>query len=245
LARPFWVIPHTGFHALPGKLFHNNVDHLLNKLVEFIRMTSPGSTPMPGVATRSIRRRSGRDAGRTADYDGWQRNVGLRDFTSHVKPAAHFVRLYGEKNIMHVDYVSRTVTLEPGATLPSAIGRWAPAFGQAMQFLRRWAKWNGIRAWGISSFLGTQSVDFDVLRFHSDGAPLPIPTRDICGCLRGWIGSLWESAPSGGDDERRYWSLGQRDLGRLTGRRLLAHGEHNCASRFGRAHDVSACGGCG
>jgi len=69
---------------------------------------------MPGVATRSIRRRSGRDAGRTADYDGWQRNVGLRTFTSHVKPAAHFVRLYGEKNIMHVDYVSRTVTFGAG-----------------------------------------------------------------------------------------------------------------------------------
>ncbi len=168
-------------HALPGKLFHNNVDHLLNKLVEFI----PDDEPR--IDAHAWRRHPVRFGDVRDEMQDELRitMVGSETsaygtFTSHVKPAAHFVRLYGEKNIMHVDYVSRTVTLEPGATLPSAIGRWAPAFGQAMQFLRAGGR-NGM-AFARGEFHLFSGLNRLISMFYDsilDGAPLPIPTRDI------------------------------------------------------------------
>jgi len=101
-------------------------------------------------------------------------------FTSHVKPAAHFVRVYGTKNIMHVDYVSRTVTLEPGATLPSAIGRVVPAFGQALQFLRE-GKRNAL-AFARADFHFFSGLNRLFTMFYEsirNGSPLPIAYRDI------------------------------------------------------------------
>ena len=141
LAGPFGSAilgdPEHWVHALPGKLFHNNIDHLLNKLLEFIVDDDPK------IQATAWRRRTATFGDIRDDMKDELRitMVGKRvsaqgTFTSYVKPAAHFVRVYGTKNIMHVDYSSRTVTLDPGATLPSAIGRLVPAFGQAWQFLR-------------------------------------------------------------------------------------------------------------
>jgi len=149
-------------HALPGKLFHNNVDHLLNKLIEFI----PDDEPR--IDAHAWRRHPVQFGDVRDEMQDELRITMLGSgtsaygtFTSHVKPAAHFVRVYGEKNIMHVDYVSRSVTLEPGATLPSSIGRLVPARGDFHFFS------------GLNRLI---SMFYDSIL---DGAPLPISTHDM------------------------------------------------------------------
>jgi predicted dehydrogenase len=185
LAGPFGSAivgdPSHWVHALPGKLFHNNIDHVLNKLIEFIDDEEP---PIHAVSMR--RRDSAFGDVRDDMHDELRLSViGRRasaygTFSSHVKPAAHFVRVYGDKNIMHVDYVARTVTLEPGATLPSAVGRLVPAFGQALQFLRAGARNTERFARGDFQFFS--GLNRLIAMFYDSitgDAPLPIAYRDI------------------------------------------------------------------
>lgn len=133
--------PDHWVHRLPGKLFHNNIDHMLNKLVEFIDDDEPRVTAF-GYVRRQGRQGDSRDqlldelrvtiqGARTSAY---------ATFSSHARPAAHFVRLYGTKNTLHVDYLARTVTLPGISTLPAAIGRLIPPFDRAFQYLREGAR---------------------------------------------------------------------------------------------------------
>lgn len=128
-------------HGLPGSLLQNNIDHLLYKLTEFIE------DPYPSIHALAYTNemRSGEE-GEAAIQDELRvlvkgRNVsGYATLSSHARPVGHFVRLYGTKNTAHVDYVSRTVTLDADAHLPSAIGRVLPAFGQSWRFFREGAR---------------------------------------------------------------------------------------------------------
>jgi predicted dehydrogenase len=81
-----------------------------------------------------------------------------------VRPVAHFLRVYGTRGIVHVDYTLRTVTFERGATLPSVIGRVTPAFSQSAGYFRAGAK----NAWRFarSQFHALAGMDDLVKRFY-------------------------------------------------------------------------------
>jgi predicted dehydrogenase len=168
-------------HALPGKLFHNNIDHVLNKLTEFI------DDEEPRIQATAWRGREVKYGDVRDDMQDELRvtvlGAGISaygTFSSHVKPAAHFVRVYGTKNIAHVDYVARSVTLEPGATLPSAVGRMLPAFGQAAQFARAGGRNALALARGDFQFFSgmnrLMAMFYDAVVAN---APPPVPMRDV------------------------------------------------------------------
>lgn len=124
-------------HRLPGKLFHNNIDHLLYKAIEFLDDERPCVRAF-GAARR--RRRFGDSRDDLFDelrvtLQGDKVSV-YGTFSSHIRPVGNFARIYGTENTAHVDYVARTVTLESGPRLPSAVGRLLPAFDQARQYWR-------------------------------------------------------------------------------------------------------------
>ena len=186
-------------HALPGKLFHNNIDHVLNKLTEFI------ADDEPAIHAHGWRRSTKRYGDVRDDMQDELRVTLLGSkvsaygtFTSYVKPSAQFVRVYGDKNIMHVDYVSRTVTLEPGATLPSAVGRLVPSFGQAMQFLRQGGR--NAAAFARGDFQFFSGLNRLIAMFYdaitSDG-PLPISTRDMLR-VSAWMDRIFAELRAGG-----------------------------------------------
>ncbi|HEX7597344.1 MAG TPA: Gfo/Idh/MocA family oxidoreductase [Polyangia bacterium] len=120
-------------HGLPGKLFHNIIDHMLNKIVDFIPDDTPQVTAMSS-ALRPERFGDQRDAlmDELRVLVRGQRVTGYGTFSSHIRPAAQFVRVYGTRNIAHADLLSRTVTLQASPKLPSAIGRLLPPFEQAV-----------------------------------------------------------------------------------------------------------------
>lgn len=138
-------------HRLPGKLLQNNIDHVLNKVREFVPDDEPEIRAF-GWTKREQR------FGDLRDEMADELRVMLRGadvsayatFSSHARPAAHYCRVFGTKNTLHVDYVMRTVTLDPAPTLPSAVGRLLPAFGQAWELAREGAR-NVVR-FGRSEF---------------------------------------------------------------------------------------------
>lgn len=168
-------------YTLRGQLFQNNIDHLLSKLTEFIDDEEPR---IHAVAWR--RRDPSFGDARDAMLDELRVTIvgagtsAYATFSSHVTPVANFLRVYGEKNIMHVDFVGRTVILEPGAGLPSAAGRLLPAFGQARQFLRE--GWRNSVAFARGDFQFFSGLNRLIAMFYDSiaaGGPPPISSRDI------------------------------------------------------------------
>lgn len=173
--------PNHWVHGLPGKLFHNNVDHMLNKVLEFVtddapRVVAVGTRRRPG--TYGDVRDEMLDELRVTVVGS--RVTGFATFTSHVNPVSHFLRVYGTRGILHADYNIRTVVREHGVTLPSAIGRLVPAFHREREYRRE--AWGNVRRFARSDFHFFAGMHHLIARFYDsirDGAELPISYRDM------------------------------------------------------------------
>jgi predicted dehydrogenase len=189
-------------HALPGKLLHNVIDHPLSKIAEFL------TDDEPEVCARAFSLRPERfgDA-RDALHDELRVLIrGARvsaycTFSSHIHPSLQFLRVYGTRGSLDVDFNARLVTRETAVELPSAIGRVLPAFVQARAFLAQGAQnvWRFARA-DFQFFAGLQT---QLRRFYDacEGrGDVPIPYRDIVRVC--WLmDEIWRqvgpSAPAG------------------------------------------------
>lgn len=179
--------PDHWVHRLPGKLFQNNINHMLNKITEFV------DDERPQVSAMAWRHEDARGNG--AERFGDVRDelfdelrVIIRGkkvsaygtFTSHVKPVAHFSRIYGSKSLLHLDFISRAVTVDRGPTLPSAIGRLAAGFSQSLEQAR--AATRNARRFAASDYHFFAGMSHLIQRFYDSilhDTPLPIPTRDM------------------------------------------------------------------
>ncbi|MEM9696001.1 MAG: Gfo/Idh/MocA family oxidoreductase [Myxococcota bacterium] len=168
-------------HRLPGRLLHNTIDHMFNKMVEFI------DDDAPEVIATGYRLRDERMGDHRDDFHDELRLIvrGRRvsaygTFSSHVKPLAHYCRVFGTKNILHVDYVSRTVTFDSKTQLPSAIGRLVPAFDSAVQYAQEGGR--NLLRFAKSDFHFFAGLNELFRRFYGsirDDTSPPIPYRDI------------------------------------------------------------------
>jgi predicted dehydrogenase len=165
-------------HRLPGKLLHNVIDHMLNKVVEFV------PDDHPRVAARGYALRP--DAGGDSFPDELrvlvegERVSGYATFSSHIRPAAQFVRVCGTRNTLRIDYNARTVTLEADALLPSAVGRLLLAFQHSLSFLREGGR--NLLRFAASDFHYFAGLGRLISLFYDsieNGAPVPIAYRDI------------------------------------------------------------------
>jgi hypothetical protein len=168
-------------HQLPGKLFQNNIDHMLNKVAEFI----PDETPsIRAFASARREQRFGDSRDDMLDelrvmIQGTQ-TTAYATFSSHIRPVGNFLRVYGTKNTFHVDFTSRTVVLDASPKLPSAIGRLLPAFQQSHQHFRQaCANVRRFMKYDFQFFAGLNrliSLYYDSIINDSE---VPIPYRDI------------------------------------------------------------------
>ncbi len=168
-------------HDLPGKLFQNNIDHLLNKIIEFVDDDQPLIKVFGKVQRTS-------QVGDIRDDMPDELRVMIQGsstsayatFSSHIKPTAHFMRLYGTKNIAHADFIARTLTLEQEPTLPSAIGRLLPAFNMGKQYKRE--GWKNVGRFMRSDFHFFAGMHTLISRFYDSilhDTPPPVSHRDI------------------------------------------------------------------
>lgn len=185
-------------HGLPGKLLHNNIDHLLNKALEFIPDEEPRIVAI-GNKLRPERFGDSRDdfcdelrvmiAGARTTFHG--------TFSAHVKPHNHFLRVYGTKATVHADFVARTVTLEPDASLPSAIGRVVPAFQHGARFLKEGAR--NVARFARSDFHFFSGLHHLIRAYYesiAQGTPPPISYSDMLR-VSAWLDEIFRQVPQG------------------------------------------------
>jgi predicted dehydrogenase len=174
--------PDHWVHALPGRLVHNNIDHILAKIVEHLPIQADVHLQATGYTLRQKRWGDRRDDAidelRFTVRAGSVSAHGM--FSAHVRPAAHFARICGTKNTLVVDYTKRTLTLESQSALPSALGRLLPAFDQGLQLIRE-ASRNVVR-FARNDFHYLSGLGHLLRLFYGsildDGEP-PIPYAEI------------------------------------------------------------------
>ncbi|RZI86273.1 MAG: Gfo/Idh/MocA family oxidoreductase [Rubrivivax sp.] len=136
--------PKHWVHRLPGKLFHNVLDHVLAKVVTHIGDDTE-------VQVLAFRRRPATgnpvidaldDELRFIVRSGNTTVTGL--VSAHGRPVAHTLRVVGTKDTVELDYTGRTLVHSANWSQPSALGRLFPAWVQARQFMR-----NGWRNLGL------------------------------------------------------------------------------------------------
>lgn len=168
-------------HQLPGKLFHNVIDHPFSQIIRFLGDDDPEVHAF-GHLQRDKRLGDSRDdlMDELRLVIRGRKTTAYVTFSAHIRPVAHFMRVYGTKNTLHVDYDARTLAFDPSPTLPSAIGRVVPAFTQAIRYAREGLK--NTKRFAKSDFQFFAGLTELLRRFYgaieSDGPP-PIPYRDI------------------------------------------------------------------
>ncbi len=201
--------PSHWVHRLPGKLFHNNIDHLLNKLVEFIdddaSRRSRAAFQLRRREPALRRRRATRCSTSCASPSSAARVTAYGTFSSHIKPAAHFVRVYGdEEHRCTSTTCSRTRHARaardaaerdrpPGAGVRSGAGS---SFARAANNARRFARER------LPVLLRDEPALRDVLRLASSTARrCPSPTATCSASRCGWTRSSARSPSTGVADE--------------------------------------------
>jgi predicted dehydrogenase len=173
--------PNHWVHALPGKLFHNLLDHVVNKIALFV------PDQHPAVSVLAYRRRP---ATGDARFDsladelrfllGGESVSGYGLVSAHARPVGHTLRVYGTRNTISVNFEARTVTVEPRQKFPSALGRLPQAYDQARQY--REAARRNAKQLLTADFQYFQGMRHLLSRFYAcirDDGPPPIPYGDI------------------------------------------------------------------
>jgi predicted dehydrogenase len=204
--RDHWV------HRLPGKLFQNNLDHVLSKLPEFLvderSEEEIEADPLGAVrisATGWIRRPERFNDRRDQMLDELRVTLttpgasAFAWFSSHLRPPVQFLRVYGTRGTAQVHLGTSTVTFEPVARLPSAFGRLTPGFGLGLQYFR--AAGRNVARFARNDFHYFAGLNRLFDRFYrailEDGPP-PIPYRDILR-VSAWMDEIWRQVPQGSD----------------------------------------------
>ena len=126
--------PSHWVHRLPGKLFHNVLDHVLAKLV-------PHLDDDVQVSALAFRRRCPTGAA-IVDAMPDELRFMLRSgsttasgiVSAHARPVAHTLRVVGTSDTVELDYATRTLVYSARQNQPSAIGRLFPPWVQAKAF---------------------------------------------------------------------------------------------------------------
>jgi predicted dehydrogenase len=161
-------------HRLPGKLAQNVIDHLLNKVVEFMPAGEITVQAQAYQRSPSLNDLSLPDELRAVLFSGGV--SAYATLSAHARPVHHFLTLYGTKNTAHMDLVGQTITLASKPAMPGALGRLSPAFAQGAQYFRQGGK-NLVR-FAKSEFQYFAGLNFLLFSFyesiiHDSAVPIP------------------------------------------------------------------------
>lgn len=163
-------------HDLPGRLFHNVLDHLLAKLAPHL------GDEVEQVQVLALRRRAA--VGHAAlDTMPDELRFLLRGgavtacgtVSAHGRPAAHTLRVVGTRDTVELDYAARTLVRSARQAQPSALGRLFPPWVQAARLAAE--GWRNLGDFRRARFHYFQPMRVLLARFYDaieHGAPEPI-----------------------------------------------------------------------
>lgn len=178
--------PSHWVHGLRGNLLQNNISHPLSKVIEFMA----GEPEVLGA--HAVRGEAGR-FGDVRDNLFRELRAVLRagdvtatvTFTSCARPVMHALRVYGTRDSVYGDFVSRTVTFERRSALPGAIGRLVSTFPRGWEYHRE--GWKNVYRFLRSRYHFQAGMNELFRRFYRsirDGDAPPVPYREIVATAR-------------------------------------------------------------
>lgn len=185
-------------HGLPGKLFHNVLDHVLAKVVAHVeddfsvQASAFRRRPASGIASVDAMP----DELRFLVRSGSTTVSGL--VSAHARPVAHTLKVFGTRDSVELDYAARTLVRAAQQSQPSSVGRLFPAFVQARRF--RSNGWRNLAQFWRHEFHYFQGMRILLARFYDaiEGrGPDPIPAAQIvrvCELIEGIVAATAEAA---------------------------------------------------
>ena len=168
-------------HRLPGRLFHNVIDHVLAKVVPFLegpvdvharawRMRPASGSALVDAMPDELRFLLAGANGVTVSGMG----------SSHARPVSHAMTVRGTRDTVELDYAARTFVRSQRQQQPSALGRLFPAWVQAARFAR--CGLGNAGAFARSDFHYFQCMRVLLRGFHAairGTGPDPVPPAQI------------------------------------------------------------------
>lgn len=194
--------PDNWVHHLPGKLFQNNADHLLNKVMEFLpseNLLVQATAFRRHAKTYGDRRDDLLDELRVymADPTG---PTAYATFSSAAAPRAHWVRVYGTNGSATADFNLRTVEVAASASLPTNLGRLLPSIAKVGAAARQAATNTGRFATAeFHYFAGFRRLLDAFYASIVDDGPEPIPLAEMERMTR-IQDRIWQQLPVSGID---------------------------------------------
>ena len=167
-------------HRLPGKLFHNILDHTVDSIVPFLPEAAPE------ISARAYMRRQRNNDDTDALLDELRVMIlsgstsAYLTFCSHARPAGHFLKVYGTKNTVQVDSIHRTMLVDQSQTFPTALGRLWPPFKTSWKTFRQATR--NVREFAGSQFHYFAGMNRLLSTFYDSimhETPVPIPYSNI------------------------------------------------------------------
>ena len=171
--RNHWV------HKLPGKLFHNLLDHLLNQITEFLTDEQPRVQAYSWQSAPRLPEQQELPDELRVSVIGEKRSA-YATFSSHARPIQHFLTFYGTKNTARLDFDCSTITLDQQPGLPGVLGRLEAPFVQGWQHMREGGR--NIFRFARSDYHFFTGFNYLLARFYEsivNGSAVPIPYREI------------------------------------------------------------------
>lgn len=170
-------------HKLPGKLFHNNIDHLIYRFVEYVKIDERSE-----ISVVSYRREDRERYKDSRDTLKDELRIVIRSggstvfatFSSNIKPLSQFLRIYGTRAIATIDYTSRSVIVDDGTILPTALGRALMPFTLSRKYFSCGiSNLSAFRRHRFQYFAGFRKLFESFYSSIRDGGPPPIPYEHL------------------------------------------------------------------
>lgn len=170
LSGPFGSImmsnPNHWVHNLPGKIFQNNLNHAVHIITEFMHDENP---EVIAIAKRLDQYQHFGDI-RDEMMDelrviiGGENMTAYITFSSHIRPMGYFARVYGTKNSLTLDWISKTVVVDSYPRIPTVLGKLFPPFTYGMRYIREGL--NNLRRFIYSDFHYFAGLNLLIKKFY-------------------------------------------------------------------------------
>jgi predicted dehydrogenase len=150
--------PNHWVRQMPGKLFQNVLDHVINRITPFLADEQPFIHAVAYCGdTSADQSRPDALLDELRVLIRGEHTSAYATFSANARPIGQTLRVYGTRNTAFADFGARTVVLERKQTFPSALGRLFPPFLVAKDYLRQGLK-------NVNSFSHARFHFFDGMR---------------------------------------------------------------------------------
>lgn len=180
---PVLADPYHWVHSLPGKLFQNVLDHLVNKITEFM----PDEKPLIQAHFWKTSNSASNFVDHGTDFAdevrvviAGERQSAYLTFSSNSRPVRHLLLFHGTKNTAELDFECSTITLWRQPVLPGVLGRLATPFREGWQYIGEGGR--NVMRFMQSDYQYFSAFHYLLTSFYESiisGLPIPIPYSEI------------------------------------------------------------------